>query len=527
MHGAKGFALSRLYWCIMINAAAALTPAEPDMLRLRRLRAGVEISLLFAAVALLFRDSLQSMASVWLTSSIYHHGVVVAPVSAWLILRRKDWRQAPPAADYVGVLILAAACAIELVARAAGVDLISHAAFVTAIIGVIVFHFGRQLAAQWSFPLAFLFFMVPFGEELTPALQHWAAVALAAALDVSGVETLRDGFMLTTSAGRFEVAASCAGLRFLLAAGMISSLAAYLAFEHWRTRAAFIALALIAAIFANWLRAYLIVLIATVTGRRIGVGPEHVMLGWVFYSLLIIVMLAVARRFQDRGPEPDDAHAVSAISGRTSSSALAIAIAAVAITSLYDGLVVSAKNPAAPPTAIPPITAEGFAPIADDEMWRAHAPNADLTANGKYISPDGAIRVSMAYFTHDRRGAEMAGAHTRPADGVNWRRTAISTETISYDRRSYRIAVETLEDAAGRKLDVAALYWLGEKVHGSPTALKVDVAARKLTGKPTEGGVIFVAADHDADDDPHAAIKRFFAATEAIGVWRSTFDERN
>lgn len=514
-------------WSFMINAAAAVNPAEPAGTRPDWSRAGAGFGLLTIASAALFREPIHSMAAIWLTSSAYHHGLFAAPISMWLILRTKDWRNASPGADNLGVPILAAACAMLLFGQAAGVDLISHAALVVAIIGCVVSVFGRALAAHWAFPLAFLFFMVPFGEELTPALQGWASVAIAGALNLSGVETARDGFMLTTAAGRFEVAASCAGLRFLLASAMISSLAAYLAFADWRKRAAFIALALVAATFANWLRAYLIVVIATLTDRRFGVGPEHVMLGWAFYSLLIIAMLGVARRFADRKSQNRGTRRAAENSGRNPSQAPAFGMAMIAIAAVYAGVAASAEKPATSPSIIPPLLAEGYAPVSNDDTWGAHAPSADRFATYEYRSADSAIHVSLAYFTHDRAGAEIAGAETGTADGVNWRKTAISNETIRYDGADYRAVVETLENEAGRKLDVATLYWLGGRIYGSPVALKLEVAARKLTGRPTEGGVIFVAASADANADPRAALGRFFDAAEPLGAWRAAFNARN
>ncbi len=517
----------RAHGCFMTNAAAASTVAEPAKIRPEWSRAGAEFGLLAAASAALFHAPLQSMASIWLTSSAYHHGLFAAPISIWLILRRKDWRNLSPIEDGLGVLILAAASTMLLFGRAAGADIVNHVALVIAIVGCVVCAFGRALAARWAFPLAFLFFMVPFGEELTPTLQHWASVVLAAALNLSGVETLRDGFMLTTVAGRFEVAASCAGLRFLLASAMISSLVAYLAFSDWRKRIAFIVLALTAAIFANWLRAYLIVMIATLTDRRLGIGPEHVMLGWIFYSVLILAMLAAVRRFADHGSNNGIARFVTTGPRKRSSKAVLLGLTAMSIAAVYDGVVVSAQTPPLALASISPFQSNEFAIVGRGESWHAHAPNADSIATYDYRSADNAVTVSIAYFTRDRQDAEIASADTRAADGVNWRRIAISVDTISLGGADHCVPIETLEDAAGRKLDVATLYWLGDHVYGSPAALKIEVAVRKLTGRPTEGGVIFVAAGPDANADPRAAIDRFFDAAEPFGAWRAAFNARN
>ncbi|MFZ5618906.1 MAG: exosortase A [Pseudomonadota bacterium] len=262
-------------------------------------RAAIAFALLAATLGALFSDAAFSMASIWFGSSVYHHCAIAAPISLFLILRRRDWRRSAPSADWLGVLFIVFAGALLFASRASGISIIGHAALVVALIGAVVAIFGRDLSRRWAFPLGFLFFMVPFGEEAIPLLQQSASAAVAAMLNLTGVETLREGFILTTSAGRFEMARSCAGLRFLLAAAMISALVSHLAFSTLKKRAAFVAAALAVAIAANWLRAYVIIFAATVSGRRFGIGPEHVALGWAFYSMLIIALIALARRMAD------------------------------------------------------------------------------------------------------------------------------------------------------------------------------------------------------------------------------------
>ena len=263
-------------------------------------RATLALALLCAGLIALFHDAALSMASIWFGSSVYHHGAIVAPISIWLIWRELSWRPIAPTADWRGVAIIAVAAASLMIARAEEIALIGHAALATALIGAVVAIYGSGLARRWGFALGFLYFMVPFGEELTPALQRLTAIAVAAMLDFSGVETARDGVMLTTAIGRFEIAPSCAGLRFLLASAMLSALVSHLAFRDWRKGAAFIAAALVAAVLANWLRAFLIVSLATATDLRLGVGPEHVALGWVLYAAMIAGLILLARRCADR-----------------------------------------------------------------------------------------------------------------------------------------------------------------------------------------------------------------------------------
>ena len=510
----------------MTTAAAAPISFERATLPPEWLRACAAFAMLTGMFTAVFFGSIETMATIWMSSSAYHHGMVVAPISAWLIFSRKDWRAASPKPDYLGVAALAVASLAQLAGIAAGVDLIGHASYVVAIIGAAIAVFGRAIAARWAFPLAFLFFMVPFGEELTPALQGWASAAIAAALNFSGLETAREGFMLTTSAGRFEVAASCAGLRFLLASAMISSLVSYLAFAGWRKRATFIALALAAAVFANWLRAYLIILFATFTDRRLGVGPEHVMLGWIFYSALILGMILIARRHADKSRYSSDGAQLAAQPRRTAAAAIPLGVTVIAAAWIYQAAALSMNDLQIGNNPAPSLHDNRFKDAGATSTWESYAPNADAISTRDYHTANARLTVSLVYFTHDREGAEIGGAMTRAADGVKWRRTAVAVDMMTISGARRRVAVESLENAAGRKIEVATLYWLGDNSFGSLAALKFDIAARKLTGRPTGGGVMFVAAGEDENADPRASIRQYFESMEPVGVWRSTLIDR-
>jgi hypothetical protein len=107
------------------------------------------------------------------------------------------------------------------------------------------------MVGKAGFAFGFLIFMIPFGESLVPALQSASATSVAFLLNATGFQTTLDGLILTTAAGRFEMAESCAGLRFLLAAAMIASLAAHLAFAGLPRKLLFVAAALLLAVGAN------------------------------------------------------------------------------------------------------------------------------------------------------------------------------------------------------------------------------------------------------------------------------------
>lgn len=253
-----------------------------------------------STLIVLTAPEIADMAKQWTWSSSYHHGWLAAPIALWLFRESGAWRGRTPQVDPIGLIPLAAAIALLFSGRFLDAQILGHVAVVVGVIGVSLLTLGRAIVARSAFAFAFLVFMIPFGESLVPALQAASAAAVAFLLDLTGFNTSRDGLILSTAAGRFEMAASCAGLRFLLAATMVASLAAHLAFSRLDRQLLFIAGALALAVVANWLRAYAIVATATASDMRVGTGPEHVAFGWLLYAGLIIALLLIARRHGDK-----------------------------------------------------------------------------------------------------------------------------------------------------------------------------------------------------------------------------------
>lgn len=489
--------------------AAALSPAWRQAL--------ARFAILIAAGAALFAPTIIEVVGAWTASSTYHHGFLVAPTALWLIGRRGDWRCAAPRASVAGLALIAVSVGFFLVGRAASVSLVTATGLVVLLIGAAVTAFGPSLARRWAFALAILFFMIPAGEEVLPFLQDVAARVVSGALNFTGVEATRDGFMITTAAGRFHMAEACAGLRFLLAAGLMASVAAYVSFADWRRQAAFVAACLVVALIANWIRAYLLVAVATLSDRRLGVGVDHLLFGWVFYGALLIALAMLARRFADRPVTAARAappQADNASPARAAFAGLALLAGAFA----YDRLVVSTKPAIGAVAPLPFFNAPGWAIVGAD-VWLAHAPAADARLDAVYFAGRRRVSISAVYFVVERAGAEAASSAVRADDGEVWRLAARSVMTVRKGNDARAMTIDHILNDKGERRAVARLYWLGDRVYASPARLKLDVTLNALRGRREGSGVLFVAADPAQGDAP-TAIEQFLIAVEPIAAWR-------
>ncbi len=240
------------------------------------------------------------MAKGWTNSETYGHGMAVVPIAVWLIWRQRAQLAAlVPSVSWVGVAGLAVCCLGWLAAELAGINVVKQFAFSGMLVCLALALTGWNVAKAIAFPLLFLFFMVPAGEALNPLLMEGTANATVWALQASGIPVYREGMNFALPTGRWSVVEACSGLRYVLAAAMLGALFAYLNFERWTQRVAFFIVSIVVAVVANWMRAYMIVLLGHFTHMKWGIGDDHVIYGWIFFGITMFVLFWMGAQWRD------------------------------------------------------------------------------------------------------------------------------------------------------------------------------------------------------------------------------------
>ncbi len=460
------------------------------------------------------------MARTWLSSSSYHHGLFVAPAAIWMIVSHSA-RPQEPGGHRAAVAAVAVGVMVWLAGRAGGAAIIEQIGLVAMLIGGVGAVFGDRALVLWAWPLAFLYFMVPFGESIVPMLQAITAAAAVALLNIAGADIVIDGLLIHTRVGAFAIAEACAGLRLLTAALMVSAVFAYVAFESWTRRIAFLLFAAVFALIANGVRAFLLILIPVATGRPASLGPDHFIVGWLFYLVVLVILALIGRRFADRR-----------IAAHTEASAPPLrlvavfaALAVIAAGVLYARLVVDRPIDRQAPASIALLQAEGWRVLPAPENWRAVAPGADQTSAATYDRDGVRVYASIAYFTHDRSGAEIGGGENRSYDGQDWRRIGGHDAALYLFGSSETRRFNRLAGPDRRRLLTVTFYWLGDTVYDSAQAVKQAQMRNRLLGRNPSGGVIVFSASYRRDpNDAIAILRQYTADVEEFSAWRGRLE---
>lgn len=259
------------------------------------------LALLWVAIAALLAGDLTHMLGIWWGSSTYNHILLIPPLIAWLVAERARLI-APlrPSLRWPGTLALLGAAGVWSLGAATDIALLRHLALILALQAAVLTALGPLVFRALAFPLSYALLLVPFGDEVVPLFQHVTAQLCMALLALSGVPATLDGLYITTPSGLFVVAEACSGVMFIVAMAAFAILAAHLCFRRWKRRIIFVAAALLTTIFANALRAFGTILIAENFGHQYARGFDHLVYGWLFFAMIILAVMLVARRWFDR-----------------------------------------------------------------------------------------------------------------------------------------------------------------------------------------------------------------------------------
>ena len=264
----------------------------------------LQLALAWSALVLLTRGDWAEMARQWWNSSTCNHILLIPPILAWLVrLRWPELSRLAPRAWWPAFVPLVAGALTWFAGAVYGVNLVSQAGAVIMLQSAVPVLLGPRVAAGLLFPLGYMLFLVPFGDEIIPVLQAITAKMAVALTHLSGVPATVEGVFIDTPAGLFEVAEACSGVKFLVAMVALGTLAAHLCFASRKRRAVFMAAAVVVPVLANGMRAWGTIYIAQSQGIEFAAGFDHIVYGWIFFAVVMAILLGAAWPFFDRSPD--------------------------------------------------------------------------------------------------------------------------------------------------------------------------------------------------------------------------------
>jgi exosortase len=228
------------------------------------------------------------------------HGPIVLATGAWLLWReaRDSKIETRPGKLLVGLMLLAPLLALFVIARITGVLEIEGFAMYGALITAAYLLFGGALMRAIWFPLVYLAFALPPPDSVVAAItqpikigiSHWA-VAL---LHWAGYPVASSGVTIQIGQYQLLVAAACAGLNSIVTLGALCLFYVYL--RHRSNFRAFLVVSLAAipvAMFSNFIRVLVLVLVTYHLGESAAQGFVHDFAGLLMFAVALLTVFAI------------------------------------------------------------------------------------------------------------------------------------------------------------------------------------------------------------------------------------------
>lgn len=479
----------------------------------------VAIAVAAAGFGVVFAHEVEGAIRVWMQSTAYNHCFLVLPMAAFLVWERRallpGLRPEPTAWPLLIVPVLGA-----IWAGAAILDILEGEQLVmVALFEVILFSLlGRRVFSALLAPLLFLFFLVPFGGFLVPWLQQVTTHFAVVGLHLVNIPVFANGFVIEIPEGTFEVAEACAGLRFLIASLVFGCFFATIVYRSLWRRLGFIVLSVVVPIVANGLRAFGLIALAHVAGSAAAVETDHVLYGWLFFTLVTLVLIGIGLSFRDRQTAPSlqpvpVPYSSPARCSLIAAGSLALAFAAPVCLDFIGG-----ANSAVLPNSAWPSVSSDAAWVRQDAVvtsWHPSTAGADRDLAATYRDGSAEVTAFVRTYRLRLRNGQLTSTTNRFSDGKVWYIQSRGEETTAV--HGGRITVNTAAIGGnGHSVLVWWFYRIGPRTTASLLEAKLLQARALLTGNEDFGELVAISTPlRSSADAARARLGKFLIGLDA------------
>ena len=452
-----------------------------------------------------FYESLLSAYNVWMLSATYNHCLFVIPISLYLIWQKIPdllLKKAEP--NYIALCLIIALMLVWALGFAGNINLFQHFAVFSILPLIFLASFGWRASRVILFPLLFILFAIPVGEELIPLFQQITADISVQMLLWSGVPVFREGLFIQVPGGKFLVAEACSGIRFFVSTVMLGSLCSYMFFRSFKKRLLFMLFSIILPIIANAIRAYGIMIVGYLTGMEHAVGADHLIYGWFFFALVTGLLILCANFFKEAELEvrktinaenlnaswfslPDKSFMVSFVVVFISFFLWKFAVIKSPDTKFNADLSILEEKFPSSSKQIKPGSVLNWSPIFDD---------ADIQFQARTFNGLKEVQLHFLAFTGATE-AELISWNNRVFEPNDWTLESSSSFNIKIEAHELPVTVLKIVSNAGRKRTIFYWYQAPGVLSNNKFEVKIWQALNVLSGIGKGGAFVAVSSPSD------------------------------
>lgn len=467
----------------------------------------VTAGLLVIALLGFYWHTLYSMIEIWWRSETFAHGFLIFPICIWLLWQNHHIiKTAIPKPDWRGLVPLIFMGFFWFVANAADINVFQQMAMIGLIPLAIFTVMGWEVTWKMAFPLFFLVFAIPMGEELVPPLMDFTADFTVYMVQLTGIPVYREGTFFELPSGNWSVVEGCSGVRYLIASITLGVLYAYLTYSSLKKRLLFIAFAIVTPVIANGFRAFLIVMIAHFSDMKLATGVDHLVYGWVWFGIVIGIMFYIGSFWRDdfneeeKLDEKNDTPEVQAVHvDRKNIVKMLVAVVFVSAIWPVAATIREANNADAVAVDLQlpesDVWAKSETSLSD---WQPRYIGADAEVQQTYKNENKKVDLYMAFYAKQRQDAELINTQNVLIEQKHPVWSLKGSGEMGLQTGKGEIATKFgLLRSSQQSLFTQYWYWLDGEVTINRLEAKMIEAKSRLTGGSTPAAVIAITVPYD------------------------------
>ncbi|MET0087467.1 MAG: exosortase A [Sedimenticola sp.] len=477
---------------------------------------GLVIGLMLLLLGIFYYPTFESIVEIWLRSDTFAHGFIIAPISLWLIWRvREQLLSTEPSINFLGLPFLLLLGITWLLAVYIDVLAIEQLAAVMMIPVVAFTLVGWQATSIILFPLFFLLFSVPLGEELTPVLIEFTADFTVAMVKLVGIPVYREGNFLQLPTGNWSVVSACSGVRYLIASVTLGLLYAYLTYQSMLKRGLFIVASAVVPIIANGLRAFIIVMLGHLSDMKLATGVDHLIYGWFFFGIVIAIMFYIGSFWREETEEENQRNLTLSVGNVSFSSVVSkitlMSVCAIIIMWPVKASVERENHNLGIAPEIELVSPVGWEKTGEKFLWKPDFRGLDQEFDNVYRNQEGKTAgVFIGYYTEQRQGSEVGNYNNVLVGEANkkWRVVERYKDNLQLIDNSIRAPFAVIS-SRDENLLTAYLYYVDGKFITHKYLTKLMQAKAKIFGGRNDGAAIFITVPYADNDNTEKLLKGF------------------
>lgn len=455
------------------------------------------ILLSFSGTSLILKD-------YWITDSSYSHGPLILCISIYLIFWQHKNKllnaKIQPTAFYLPFLF--AFIFFWWSSKALNIQVLQVAALPIILLTTFYCLWGKVIGRIFYFPILLLYLAIPVWTIALKPLQDMTIMVNAFLIDITRIPAFIKGTNVHIPAGVFSIEEGCAGLKYLLSALSTILLMGHLSCASIKTKYFAALLAIFAALIANWVRVFLIIMIGHNSHMTSDIVNDHNNFGWLIFTVFFIPLLLVCHKLlpiNTQGPVNDIPHK-HGNNGLTKVAYQSVIALTIIVFVVISSRVLSPSN-----ITTLHIAAHKDLP-AGTGHWRGpftlntpdnlpHFKGFSHMLSGIYKSVDTSVTVSIIQYQKQKQGSELIHYDNHIFDSNQWQpaKQRIYRPVFGINKRQAMMELELISNTKRKRL---IYYWYQIGPYSTTSKIYAKLLQiPTLLHRRSDAGLFFLSID--------------------------------